>query len=84
MGSQFYGKAIVPRQEHRLRADGRSLSAPLCLQSTKHVASGQDQKTDQQEREPAVHNRDAEMGVVNNCGDQGDNDRYTERDDLGC
>jgi hypothetical protein len=55
-----------------------------CLQSTKHVASSQDQKTDQQEREPAVHNRDAEMGVVNNCGDQGNNDRDTESDDLGC
>jgi hypothetical protein len=26
--------------------------------------------------------RDAEMSVVNNCGDQGDNDRDTESDDL--
>ena len=26
--------------------------------------------------------RDAEMSVVNNCGDQGNNDRDTESDDL--
>jgi hypothetical protein len=61
-----------------------SLSAPLCLQSAKHVAGSQDQKADQQEREPAVDIRDAEMSVVNNCGDQGNNDRDTESDDLGC
>ena len=53
------------------------------LQSAKHVAGSQDQKADQQEREPAVDIRDAEMSVVNNCGDQGNDDRDTESDDLG-
>ena len=54
------------------------------LQSAKHVAGSQDQKADQQEREPGVSIRDAEMSVVNNCSDQGNNDGHTESDNLGC
>ena len=73
MGSQLAGRRFPRGRWLRIR-----------LQSAKQVAGSQDQKADKQERESAVDNRDAEMGVVNNRGDQSNNDRDTERDDLGC